>query len=150
MVRTDQKRPARLVRIVVLGASMLVLAFGLAACGQIGPQPIARDQLAANLAPLLKIERRADRVKYYTLLLDKIGGIGEQGAQALKDYHDVYYVYYLAANMHLARGNLDAYRAHVKLAEKELDSMEGILKESLSALSLKEIQPGNYFSRFGF
>jgi hypothetical protein len=149
MVRTDQKRPARLVRIVAVGASMLVLAFGLAACGQIGPQPMGRDQLAANLAPLLKIERRADQVKYYTLLLDKVGGLGEEGAQALKNHHDVYYVYYLAANMHLARGNLDSYRVHVKLAEKELDSMEGILKESLSALSQKETQPGNHFSRFG-
>ncbi|MGH7847358.1 MAG: hypothetical protein ACREQW_19600 [Candidatus Binatia bacterium] len=145
MVQTDQKRRSRL----ALAASMLVLTCGLAACAQVGPQPIARDQLAANLAPLLKVERRAEQVKYYTLLLDKIGGIGEEGAQALKNHHDVYYVYYLAANMHLARGNLGAYRAHVKLAENELDSMEGILKESLSALSPKETQPGNHFSRFG-
>jgi hypothetical protein len=126
-----------------------MLSLAMVGCAQIGPQPIGRDQLAANLAPLLKIERRADQVKYYSLLLDKVGALGEAGASALKNHYDVYYVYYLAANMHLARANIDTYQAHVKLAEKELDAMEGILKESLSTLEEAEPPPQSKFSRFG-
>jgi hypothetical protein len=62
-------------------------------------------------------------------------GMSQESAQKLKATHDVYYVYYLAASVYLARGNLEAYLAHLKQAEKELDSMEAILKRDLSKLS---------------
>ncbi|HWP59023.1 MAG TPA: hypothetical protein VNL14_14115 [Candidatus Acidoferrales bacterium] len=122
---------------------------GLFGCTQLGPQPITREELAANLGPLLRIERRAEQVKYYSVLLNGAGGIGEREAQALKDHYDIYYVYYLAANTNLGRGHLDAYRAHIKLAEKELDSMEAILKETLAALGRRGVEPSSQHRRSG-
>jgi hypothetical protein len=131
--------------IVALG---LTLALGLTACSQM-TQPLSRDELAANLAPLLKIERRADQVKYYSLLLTNLGGIGAESVAIIKNHHDIYFVYYLAANLNLARGNIDSYLVHVRLAEKELDSMELILKEGFATLAQRNPQAEKDLSRLG-
>lgn len=104
----------------------LVLAFGLAACSQI--QPISRDQLAENIDPILKMERRLDQVMYYTKMLGTMGGLTQIKSKELKKHLDIYYVYYLASSVQLAKGDLMAYQAHVALAERELDVMEMILK----------------------
>lgn len=111
-------------------ALSLVLASGLAACAQINPIP--RDQLAANIAPILQIEKRLDQVRYYTKVLGSVGGISEEKTTELKKHLDVYYVYYLASNVQLAEGDMESYQAHVKLAERELDVMEAILKDGLA------------------
>jgi hypothetical protein len=111
----------------------LLLTMGLIGCSQFNPVP--REQVEANLAPMLRVERRADQVKYYTEMLVLMEGMSQESAQKLKATHDVYYVYYLAASVHLARGSLESYLAHLKQAEKELDSMEAILKRDLSKLS---------------
>jgi hypothetical protein len=67
----------------------------------------------------------------------------------LKATHDVYYVYYLAAAVHLARGNMGSYVAHVKLAERELDAMEAIVKENLAHLTQSESERKSRFSKSG-
>lgn len=125
----------------------LVLASGLVACSQMNP--ISRDQLAENLHPILKIENRVDRLQYYTQMLDKLGAINKENVDALKTHHDIYYVYYVAANVQLARGNMESYMAHVKLAEKELDLMEAMLKDKLSKLSESELKRQSRFSQSG-
>jgi hypothetical protein len=124
------------------------LALGLTACSQ-AIQPLSRDEVAANLAPLLKIERRADQVKYYSLLLTNLGGIGADSVAIIKKHHDIYFVYYLAANLNLARGNIDSYLVHVRLAEKELDSMESILKEGFATLAQRNPRAEKDLSRLG-
>jgi hypothetical protein len=111
----------------------LVLTLGLIGCSQFNPVP--REQVEGNLGPMLRVERRADQMKYYTEVLVQMEGMSQESAQKLKATHDVYYVYYLAASVHLARGSLESYLAHLKQAEKELDSMEAILKRDLSKLS---------------
>jgi hypothetical protein len=111
----------------------LILALGLIGCSQFNPVP--REEVEANLAPMLRVERRADQVKYYSEMLLRMEGLSRESAQKLKSTHDIYYVYYLAASVYLARGNVESYLAHLKQAEKELDAMEGILKRDLSRLS---------------
>lgn len=108
----------------------LVLACGLVACSTMNPIP--RDQLAANMAPILKIEKRYAQVSHYTKILGSQGWISEQQWEELKPHYDVYYVYYLASNVHLARGDVTSYLAHVRMAEKELDVIEAILKDTLA------------------
>ena len=108
-------------------ALSLVLASGFAACSQIDPIP--RNQLATNLAPILDIEKRLDRARYYAQIIGSLGGISDEKSEELKEHYDIYYVYYLASNVHLAKGELEYYLAHVKLAERELDAIEAIFNE---------------------
>ena len=74
---------------------------------------------------------------YYTKMLGSLGGLSQGKSKELKQHLDVYYVYYLASNVQLARGDMVAYEAHVQLAEKELDVMEKILKDGLD----KDFEP---------
>ncbi len=119
-------------KVMRLGLS-LVLASGLAACTQIGTgiSPIPRDQLAENIAPILDMEKRLDQVMYYNKMLVSLGGLSQSKSRELKKHLDVYYVYYLASNIQLARGNMESYQAHIELAKIELDTMESILKDGL-------------------
>ncbi len=109
---------------------LLVLAGGLVGCSTV--EPILRNQLAANIKPILKIEERIDQMRYYTNMLDSIGGISQEKLAELKGHYDVYYVYYLASNLYLAEGNTESYLAHVKQAQSELDAIEAILKDGLA------------------
>ncbi len=118
-------------------AFLVLLVSSLVACSQIAPIP--RDELAANLAPILKIEKRTDQIKYYTEML----------LYLLKAHYDVYYVYYLAANVSLARGSMESYLANVKLAEKEIDLMEAIVRDRLAQLGESNSGLKKYFSQSG-
>ncbi len=109
---------------------LLVLASGVVACSTV--EPISRNQLAANIKPILKIEERLDQMMYYTNMLDSLGGISKEKLAELKGHYDVYYVYYLASNFYLAEGNTESYLAHVKQAQSELDAIEAILKDGLA------------------
>lgn len=109
---------------------LVVLACGLAACSTMNPIP--RDQLAANMVPILKIEKRYAQVSRYTKILGSQGWISEQQWEELKPHYDVYYVYYLGANFHLAKGNLNSYLEHIQMAERELDVIEAVLKDTLA------------------
>ncbi len=117
-------------RNLVLALS-LVLAMGLAACSQVQMEPISRDQLVDHIAPILKMEKRLDQVMYYTKMLGSLGTLSHGKSTELKSHLDIYYVYYLGSNVQLAKGNMVSYQAHLKLAEKELDVMESILKDGL-------------------
>ncbi len=112
---------------VILALSLLS-ATGLLACSQIPTIP--RDQLTANLAPILKVEKRADEVKANTQILGFAGQITTEKVDALKTHFDVYYVHYLAASVYLARGSIEGYKAQLKRAETELEAMEAILTKA--------------------
>jgi hypothetical protein len=109
---------------------LLLLASGLVGCSTV--EPISRKQLAANIKPILKIEERIDQMRYYTKMLDSLGGISKEKLAELKGHYDVYYVYYLASNLYLAEGNTVSYLANVKQAQSELDAIEAILKDGLA------------------
>ena len=55
--------------------------------------PMPRVQIEANLAPIFKIEKQAEQVKYYTQILSYISGIGDEKVANLKAHYDVYYFY---------------------------------------------------------
>ena len=111
-------------------ALSLIMASGIVACSQIDPAP--RNQLVANITPILDVEKRADRIMYYLKVLDSIGGVSKERSEELKAHYDVYYVYYLASNVQLAGGKTDSYLAHIKLAEGELDAIETILNDGFA------------------
>lgn len=145
-VRGLLEREANRMKTISLVLSLAV-AGGLVACSQVNP--ISRDQLAENLAPILRMERRVDQVKYYTQMLAYLGGISSEKTEDLKAHHDIYYVYYVAANVQLARGDMESYLAHVSQAERELDLMEAILKDKLSKFGELDSEREEPFSRSG-
>ena len=134
-------------RNLVLALS-LVLAMGMAACSQVQVEPISRDQLVENIDPILNMEKRIDQVMYYAKMLGSLGGLSQGKSSELKGHLDIYYVYYLASNVQLAKGNMTSYQAHLELAEKELDVMESILKDGLDKdLEFDYSGESNDFSR---
>jgi len=105
-------------------------------CSQVQMEPISRAKLTENLAPILKMEKRLEQVMYYTRALKSLG---KDKSKEIKRHLDIYYVYYLATNVQLAKGNMESFRAHLKLAERELDTMESILKDGFDKdLDFKE------------
>jgi len=114
---------------VILTLSLLS-AGGLLACSQI--PTISRDQLTANLAPILKIDERADQVEATTRILGLVGQMTAEKVKELKTHYEIYYVHYLAASVNLARGSMEDYKAHLRQAETELEAMEAILHKAPS------------------
>lgn len=110
-----------------------VAIFFLAACASI--KPTSREQVAKNLAPMVSLEKRVDKVRYYTQWLVLAGGIDNIKVVDLKARHDVYFVYYLAANVDLASGDVESFQANLERAEREVEFMEATLKASLAELN---------------
>jgi len=48
-------------------------------------------------------------VMYYTKMLGSLGGLSQGKSTELKGHLDIYYVYYLASNVQLAKGNMVSY-----------------------------------------
>lgn len=111
----------------------ILLALFLVACAQV--QQISREQIAAHLDPILVLEKRADQVKSFAQWLVRLHHIDDDKIAELKASHNVYSLYYLAANVDLASGNLNSYRANLQRAERELEFMEATLKKTLPNLS---------------
>ncbi len=71
-------------------------------------------------------------MRYYTKMLDSLGGISKEKLEDLKCHYDVYFVYYLASNLYLVERNTESYEAHVKQALSELGAIEAILKDGFA------------------
>ena len=104
-------------------------AVGLAACSQTAPVP--RDQLAAYILPITKIEERSQRVVSAIQILSKAGLVENEVLEELKLHYDIYYIYHAASTIDLAKGDIQSYLAHIKLAEAELEGAEQLLKDSM-------------------
>jgi hypothetical protein len=124
-----------------------ILAGSVIACSQIDPIP--RDQVAANLPPIVKIEKQASHLNYYIQALGSMGKMSDENLARLKAHYDIYYVYWTAAIFLLATGNMESYLAHVKMAERELDAMERILKDKFTELGEAETEREGRFSGLG-
>ena len=124
---------------VILALSLLS-AGGLLACSQI--PTISRDQLTANLAPILKVGERADQVKATTQILSLVGQMTAEKVEEMKTHYVIYNVHYLAAGVYLARGSMEDYKAHLRQAETELEAMEAILHKAPSSSIAPAISNG--------
>lgn len=65
-------------------------------------------------------------------MLGSRGGISEAVLKEMQEHYDIYYVYYSASSVYLARGDVQSYLAHIRMAEGELAAMEALLKHSLA------------------
>ena len=87
---------------VILTLSLLS-AGGLLACSQISTIP--RDQLTANLAPILKVGERADQVKATTQILGLVGQMTAEKVEELKE---------------MDRGDFDVVLTDVRMTKKNM------------------------------
>ena len=127
---------------VILTLSLLS-AGGLLACSQI--PTISRDQLTANLAPILKVEERVDEIKANTKIFGLVGQMTAEKVEELKTHYVIYNVHYLAASVYLARGSMEDYKAHLRQAETELEAMEAILHKAPSISNGKNLDKKEAF-----
>jgi len=110
----------------------------LFACTQLNSpsrEPVSREKVVENLSPILDMEQRGTQLTMAMQKLPLVAQISPEDARALKEHYDVYYVYHSAAATSLAEGDFDAYRNHVRVGLKELDSIEAKLKDVLKKSS---------------
>jgi len=68
------------------------------------------------------IQKKANFLAFYGVYSEKI-------ALAIRQHHDVYYPYYMAANFYLASGQIEKYKEALGLAEIELKAMNKLIDE---------------------
>jgi hypothetical protein len=110
----------------------------VAGCTQLNPasrEPVSREKVVENLSPILDMEQRGAQLTMAMQKLPFVTKLSADDARALKEHYDVYYVYHNAAATSLAEGDFEAYRNHVRVGLKELDSIEAKLKDVLKKSS---------------
>ena len=98
-------------------------------------EPVSREKVVENLSPILDMEQRGTQLTMAMQKLPLVARLSAEDARALKEHYDVYYVYHSAAATSLAEGDFAAYRNHVRVGLKELDSIEAKLKDVLKKSS---------------
>lgn len=107
-------------------AVILAVALLLPAC--VAPAPISRNELTARMPPLIRLERRFDRIKAVVALMRKREMLSNSQAVELVQIYDVYWFYYSGATSALARAEINLYYEMIKLARHELETIEEKLK----------------------
>jgi hypothetical protein len=98
-------------------------------------EPVSREKVVENLSPILDMEQRGTELTLAMQKLPFVAKLSRDDARELKEHYDVYYVYHNAAATSLAEGDFEAYRKHVRVGLKELDSIEAKLKDVLKKSS---------------
>ena len=88
-----------------------------------------RDFLVEHMPPMLAMEKQSDKVRDKLKLYLSLNALGIEGMRKIKEHLDVYYIYYLNANVLLGRGNTRLFLYYIALATQELDSMMDLLDE---------------------
>jgi hypothetical protein len=90
-------------------------------------QPVARQQVVDNLEPIVKVEERVRKLTRVMQHLPLVVNVKAEDAKKLKEHYDLYSIYHTAATISLAEGNFQAYKSHLQVASRELDSLEARL-----------------------
>jgi len=85
-------------------------------------------QVATNVERIVALE---DKVGDISSIVRMIGSsIGEDGVDQIRVHGDIYFVYYLAANVALANGEMEDFEEYLEMADDELDRMLEIVDEA--------------------
>jgi len=103
---------------------LLLLALLLPACI---PSIIDRNTLAENLTPILRLEEKVAVIEFRVNFLGQLGLLSDEFFAEMKSHRDIYYPYYVVANVYLGNGQLEQYKEAVRKAEKELIAMNNLL-----------------------
>ncbi len=107
----------------------LVLLTILTGCSLALPDdPITRDKLSENMGEVLELEREVSSIQTYMTMYGS--AMTEDMLKAVKSIYDRYYLYYMAANVALANGDIELYRKHLAMAKAEVEKiMHALSKE---------------------
>lgn len=104
----------------------------LAGCSLSVPDdPIPRDKLSQNMGEVLELESKVASIQSY---VSQFGSaLTEDTLKAVQSSYDRYFLYYTAANVALANGDIELYRKHLKMANAEVDKMVNMLSKKAQA-----------------
>ncbi len=120
---------------------LLILALLLAPLLPACIPPLAdRAILIEHLAPVLQLEKRASSIEYQLQFMQYLEPLSEKFKEAIKAHRDIYYPYYMLANVYLASGQIVQYMEAVRLAENELTALEALINNQ------NEAPPSQYLS----
>lgn len=116
---------ANFVASLIAAAAVIVASQG---CSMTGAATVGREALVADLKPITEIERQSQMITQIVGAMSHHGILDDKSAMGLKERYDLYYIYHMAAAVHLAHGERAQYLRYVELARHELDAMESIIK----------------------
>ncbi len=107
----------------------VLLFFTLVGCSVKVNHVPRRDFLVDHMRPMLAMEKQLDRIRDTLKLYLSLNALGKKEMRKIKEHLDVYYIYYLNANVQLGRGNAQLFLHYIGLATQELNSMMDLLDE---------------------
>lgn len=116
---------AKVVFSLIAFALVIVASQG---CSMTGAGTVARTELVADLKPINEIERHSQMITQILGGMSQYGMLDDQATMRLKEHYDLYYIYHMAAAVHLARGERHQYLQYVEQARRELDAMESMMR----------------------
>lgn len=118
----------------------------LAGCSLALPDdPITGDNLSENISEVLELEREVASIQTYMAMF--ASAMTEDTLKAVQSIYDRYYLYYMAANVALANGDIELYKKHLKMAKAEVDKIMHTLSEEAQADYHDGIQRGGQSSK---
>ena len=110
----------------LITAIILYVLFVLAGCA---PAMTDRVTLVKNMGSVLKLEKKTHALQAQVRVLKKFRELSNANVALIEQHYDVYYPYYLAANIYLVHGQIDEYKEAVKFAETELTAIQILVDE---------------------
>jgi len=86
------------------------------------------EQVAANVERIVELERRIDDILILVGMASATGLIEKEAVEDIKFHGDIYFVYYLAAQVALANEEMEDFIEYIELASDSLDKMEEIIE----------------------
>ena len=116
--------------VVFVLISFTVLLVAAQGCSTSRVGIVAREAVIADLKPIVEIEARAQAIGQILASASGSGMFDSPAAMGLKEHYDLYYLYHMAAAVHLAHAERQPFFEYVELARRELDAMESIMRSA--------------------
>lgn len=116
--------------VAIFLTSVALLVVAAQGCSTSRGEIVAREAVIADLKPILEIEAQAQTIRQILETARGYRMFDSRAVTDLKEHHDLYYIYHLAATFHLAHGERQQFIDYVELARRELEAIESIMRSA--------------------